>query len=78
MNLVLSPMTSEFENQAQEDSYTLWLRHKYASNLADTLPNVTHDDVMSRARAFLDQKKPNFLAVHWKASPVADLLEILA
>ena len=57
MNAVLSPMVSEFETQEQEDSYTMWLREKYAANLADTRPNVSHDDVMAKARALLDQKK---------------------
>lgn len=57
MNVVLSPMVSEFETQEQEDSYTLWLRQKYASSLADTRPNVPHDEVMAKARALLDQKK---------------------
>lgn len=57
MNAVLSPMVSEFETQEQEDSYTMWLREKYAASLADTRPNVSHDDVMARARALLDQKK---------------------
>ena len=50
-------MVSEFETQEQEDSYTMWLREKYAASLADTRPNVSHDDVMAKARALLDQKK---------------------
>ena len=50
-------MTSEFENQSKEYSYSMWLREKYAASLADMRPNVSHDDVMAKARALLDQKK---------------------
>lgn len=50
-------MVSEFETQEQETSYTQWLREKYAANLADTRPNIPHDEVMAKARALLDQKK---------------------
>ena len=57
MSSALSPMVSEFETQEQENSYTLWLREKYAARLADMRPNVSHDDVMAMARALLDQKK---------------------
>jgi len=57
MNVVLSPMLSEFETQEQEDSYTMWLQQKYAASVADTRPNVPHDEVMAKARALLDQKK---------------------
>ncbi|MBA4214268.1 MAG: antitoxin [Polaromonas sp.] len=57
MNAVLSPMVSEFETQEQENSYTMWLREKYAASLADTRSNVSHDDVMAKARVLLDQKK---------------------
>ena len=58
MSAVLSPMVSEFETQEQETSYTQWLREKYAANLADTRQNIPHDEVMAKARALLDQKKP--------------------
>jgi hypothetical protein len=57
MNDSLFPWVSEFETQEQENSYTLWLREKYAARLADMRPNVSHDDVMAMARALLDQKK---------------------
>lgn len=57
MNVVLSPMVPEFETQEQEDSYTLRLQQKYAASLADTRPNVPHDEVMAKARALLEQKK---------------------
>jgi len=57
MNVVLSPMVSEFETQEQEDSYTMWLQQKYAASVADTRPNVPHDEVMAKARALLEQKK---------------------
>ena len=62
MNAVLSPMVSEFETQEQEASYTQWLRDKYAANLADTRPNIPHDEVMAKARALLDQKKTDSAA----------------
>ena len=57
MPSALSPMVSEFETQEQENSYTMWLREKYAASLAHMRPNVSHDDVMAKARALLDQKK---------------------
>jgi hypothetical protein len=50
-------MVSEFETQEQENSFTMWLREKYAASLADMRSNVSHDDVMAKARALLDQKK---------------------
>ena len=61
MNQALSLMVCEFETQEQEDGYILWLRQKYAANLADKCankgPNVSHDGVMTKARALLHQKK---------------------
>jgi hypothetical protein len=62
MNVVLSPMVSEFETQQQEASYTKWLRDKYTASLADTRPNIPHDEVMAKARALLDQKKADSVA----------------
>lgn len=56
MHAEYSPMVSEFETQEQEDSYTKWLRQKYAASLADPRANIPHDEVMAKASALLERK----------------------
>jgi len=54
MNEVLSPLVSEFETEAQEASYTRWLQAKVAASVADTRPNIPHDQVMAKMDAIID------------------------
>jgi hypothetical protein len=57
MNVVLSPIVSEFDTEEQEASYTIWLQAKIKSSLGDTRPNTPHDQMMAKARALLESKK---------------------
>ena len=57
MNTALSPLVSEFETVEQEDSYVLWLKDKVQKSLADTRPNVSHDQVLAEMRALLQSTK---------------------
>lgn len=59
MNAVLSPIVSEFETEEQEASYNAWLNAKVAESLKDTRPNIPHDVVMAKMRAFLQSKTVN-------------------
>jgi hypothetical protein len=64
MNTVLPSILSEFETAEQEASYTIWLRTKIASSLADKRPSIPHDEVMAEIDAIIAeaetaaQKKP--------------------
>ncbi len=64
MNTVLPSILSEFETTEQEASYTIWLRTKIASSLADKRPSIPHDEVMAEIDAIIAeaetaaQKKP--------------------
>jgi hypothetical protein len=64
MNTVLPSILSEFETAEQEASYTIWLRTKIASSLADKRPSIPHDEVMAEMDVIIAeaetaaQKKP--------------------
>lgn len=49
----LSPIVSEFETQAEADSYDRWFREKVAAAKADTRPGVPHDEAMSRISSII-------------------------
>lgn len=60
MNIVLSPLESEFTSTDEADSYDVWFREKVEKSLqlADE-PNsvrIPHDEVMSKARARIEAK----------------------
>lgn len=55
MNVVLSPLVSEFETAEQEARYTAWLQAKVATSLADTRPALPHDAVMAEMDALIDR-----------------------
>ncbi len=57
MNAVLSPIVSEFETQDEEASYNAWLNAKVEQSIKDTRPNIPHDVVMAKMRAFLQSKE---------------------
>lgn len=57
MDTLLSPLVSEFETAEQQVSYNAWLKAKVEASLADVRPNTPHDQVIAKARAFLDEKK---------------------
>ncbi|MGE4531939.1 MULTISPECIES: antitoxin [Acidithiobacillus] len=53
MHAVLPSILSEFETADQEASYTIWLRTKVASSLADKRPGIPHDAVMAEMDAII-------------------------
>lgn len=55
MNIVLSPLVSEFETPEQEASHTAWLQAKAAASLADTRPAIPHDEVMAEMDAIINK-----------------------
>ncbi len=62
MTTALSPLVSEFETTEQEESYLTWLKGKVQKSLADTRPNVSHDQVLFEMRALLQSSKPLYAA----------------
>lgn len=46
---LLDPLVSEFETQAQADSYERWFLAKVEKSLADSRPSIPHDEAMARA-----------------------------
>lgn len=56
MNAVVSPIVSEFETQEEEASYIAWRNAKVAQSPKDTRPNIPHDVVMAKMRAYLQSK----------------------
>lgn len=56
MTAVLSPLVSEFETKVKEASYTAWLVAKIERARNSKKPLVSHDQVMSEARALIDTK----------------------
>lgn len=55
MGTALSPIVSEFETVEQEARYNEWLKAKVAASLADTRPDIPHDEVMAEINALIDQ-----------------------
>lgn len=53
MNVVLSPIVSEFATQEEADTYDRWFRAKVQESLDDPRPTIPHDVVMARMRALL-------------------------
>jgi hypothetical protein len=49
------PRVSEFESEAHEDSYTLWLRKEIDKRSNDGAIGVPHDQVMTRMIALLSK-----------------------
>jgi len=57
MSTKLSPIISEFETEEAAASYDLWFRAKVAASLADSRPNIPHDQVMAEMRALIESKR---------------------
>ncbi|SEP48200.1 hypothetical protein SAMN02787149_1371 [Pseudomonas sp. Snoq117.2] len=47
MPTTLSPIESEFATVEEAEAYDRWFRAKVQASLADTRPNVPHDQVMA-------------------------------
>jgi len=62
MTTALSPLVSEFETEEQEASYEVWLDAKIKASLADSRPNISHDQVMAEARELISARKKNRVA----------------
>ena len=58
MCVALSPLVSEFETQSQADSHQKWLEAKTQASVDDSRPRVPHNQVMAKARAIIESKKP--------------------
>ncbi|RQS42799.1 stability determinant [Burkholderia sp. Bp8986] len=53
MNVILSPIESEFPTAAEAEAYDSWFRAKVQASLADTRPSVPHDQVMADIEAII-------------------------
>ena len=47
----LSPIESEFASTEEAEAYDAWFRAKVQEALADTRPDVPHDEVVARVKA---------------------------
>ncbi|MES2860670.1 MAG: stability determinant [Pseudomonadota bacterium] len=47
----LSPIESEFASTEEAEAYDVWFRAKVQDALADTRPDVPHDEVVARVKA---------------------------
>jgi hypothetical protein len=57
MSQTLSPIVSEFQTTDEESQYIAWLNAKVAKSLADSSPNIPHDQVLAEARGLLLAKR---------------------
>ena len=55
MNAQLSPIVSEFETENQALSYDRWFCAKVAASLASSGPGTSHDEVMARIDAIIEE-----------------------
>jgi hypothetical protein len=53
VNIVLSPIVSEFETEAQATSHDLWFRAQVQASLDDPRPSIPHDQVMAEMDAII-------------------------
>jgi hypothetical protein len=51
----LDPIVSEFATQEEADAYDIWFRAQVEGALAETGPDIPHEQVMAEARALLDK-----------------------
>ena len=47
----LSPIESEFASTEEAEAYDAWFRARVQEALADTRPDVPHDEVVARVKA---------------------------
>ena len=48
-----SPLESEFASAEEAAAYDRWFRTKVQASLADTRPNIAHDQVMAEMEAII-------------------------
>lgn len=53
----LSPIESEFASTEEAEAYDVWFRAKVQEALADTRPDVPHDEAVARVKAKLASLK---------------------
>lgn len=57
MNVLLSPIVSEFETEEQELSYNLWFRDKVEEALHSKEPRLPHDAAMAKVQTMLEERR---------------------
>lgn len=57
MNVLLSPIVSEFETEEQELSYNLWFRDKVEEALHSKKPRLPHDAAMANVQTMLEERR---------------------
>ena len=57
MNVVLSPIVSEFETEEQETSYNQWFRARVEEALHSEKPRLPHDVAMAKVQAKLEERR---------------------
>lgn len=55
MNVLLSPIVSEFETEEQESSHNLWFRDKVEEVLHSKKPRLPHDAAMAKVQTMLEE-----------------------
>ena len=57
MNVLLSPIVSEFETEEQESSHNLWFRDKVEEALHSKEPRLPHDAAMAKVQTMLEERR---------------------
>jgi hypothetical protein len=57
MNVLRSPIVSEFETEEQELSYNLWFRDKVEEALHSNKPRLPHDTAMAKVQTMLEERR---------------------
>lgn len=57
MNVVRSPIVSEFETEEQEARYDQWFRAKVEEALHSEKPRLPHDAALAKVQALLDERR---------------------
>jgi hypothetical protein len=55
--VALSPIQSEFASTEEAEAHDTWFRARVQEALADTRPDVPHDEVVARVKAKIDGLK---------------------
>lgn len=55
----LTPIESEFATTEEAEAYDAWFRAEVEASLADTRPDIPHDQVMAELRAIIEAKQAN-------------------
>ena len=57
MNVVLSPIESEFATTEEAEAYDRWFRDQVQAAIDDPRPSIPHDQVMAEMRAIIAAKR---------------------